>query len=138
MRHRWYLVTSQLTWDAAAVWAHWQRRWAIEVFHRDAKQWFQLAAMHGRSWAGLVAWLACCSLRASLLAVLRAANPAWGALSTEAATRTLRRAACLVTPQGGPLATVQHAPTLPPIAPGTGLPPLKPAPGWPLQWDAAA
>ena len=138
VRHRWYLVTSQQGWDAATVWTHWQQRWAIEVFHRDAKQWLQFAAMHGRSWAGLVGWLACCSLRASLLAFLRAADPAWGALSTEATVRALRTAACLVTPQSAPHPRVQRPPTLPQGQFGAGLAPLRPAPNWPLAVEEAA
>lgn len=135
--HRWYLVTSQLTWSPEQVWAHWQRRWAIEGFHRDAKQGLQFAAMHGRHWAGLVAWLACCSLRASLLALLRAADPAWGALSTDAVVQALRHAACLVTPQAVPTPRVSPPPTLPPL-PRT-LPTLPAASAeWPITYAEAA
>jgi hypothetical protein len=138
VQHRWYLVTSQLTWHGAAVWAHWQRRWAIEVFHRDAKQWLQFAAMHGRSWAGLVAWLACCSLRASLLAFVRAADPACGTLSTEALVQAVRQAACQVaTPATGP-PTVRWPPTLPLPDPPARAPRAARPPWWPLQIQEAA
>ena len=134
--HRWYLVTSQLTGSPEQVWTHWQRRWAIEVFHRDAKQWLQLAGMHGRHWAGLEAWLAACSLRASLLAFVRAAEPAWGALSTAAVVQALQRAACWVTPQAGAGARVGAAPTLPALPPA-----LRGAPAgawWPIDYAEAA
>jgi hypothetical protein len=98
VEHRWYLVTSQRDGDLATVWQHWGWRWAVEVLHRDAKQYLHLDAFHGRRWAGLVAHVAATSLRASLLAFLRAADPACGALSTEALVGALREAAVVVQP----------------------------------------
>ena len=115
--HRWYLVTSQGTWDAATVWRHWQWRWPVEELHRAGKQHLGLADFHARTEAGLTAWLACTSLRAGLLAFLRATTPAGQALSTEALVATLRTAACLVE------------------SPATGQPPLlhwpQACPRWP-------
>jgi hypothetical protein len=96
--HRWYLVTSQLDWDLATLWQHWQWRWAIEVFHRDSKQHLHLEAFHVRTWAGITALVACSSLRASLLAFLQAVDPTCAALSTEALVAALREAAVVVQP----------------------------------------
>jgi hypothetical protein len=137
VRHRWYLVTSQLAWDAPTLWAYWERRWAIEVFHRDAKQSLQLAAMHGRHWAGLVAWLAACSLRASLLAFLRATDPAWGAYSTGALARRLYEAACGVRPAARGPSRFQAPRTLPPL-PAALAAALDHDPAWPLAQQEAA
>jgi hypothetical protein len=137
VRHRWYLVISRTDWDAPTLWAAWERRGAIEVFHRDAKQSLQLAAMHGRHWSGLVAWLAAWSLRASLLALLRASDPAWGAYSTAALARRLYEAASGV--HGSPHGPrVIRAPrTLPPLAPAlTAV--LDDDPAWPLIQQHAA
>ncbi|HET8684251.1 MAG TPA: transposase [Micromonosporaceae bacterium] len=134
--HRWYLVTSHLDWDLAAIWTHWQWRWSVEVLHRDAKQHLHLDAFHVRTWAGITALVALTSLRASLLAFVRAADPACGARSTEALVAALRTAACLVETDAHGLTRVSPPPTLP-----TARWPRPAAPlpyGWPLPWTDAA
>lgn len=99
--HRWYLVTDQMGWDMRAVWQHWQWRWKIEVMHREAKQHMHLADFHARTWEGIVAWIACSSLRASLLGFMRQIDPVCGARSMEALTAMLQKAACTVEPLSG-------------------------------------
>lgn len=94
--HRWYFVTSQLTWDLATVWEHWGWRWRIEVFHREIKQHLHLQDFHARTWGGIVAWVACTSLRASLVWYLRATVPQWQASSTDAVVAALSKTVCLV------------------------------------------
>jgi hypothetical protein len=138
VQHRWYLVTSQTSWDLPTLWRHWQWRWPVESFHRDAKQWLQLAAMHGRSWAGLVAWLACCSVRASLLAALRVVEPTCAGWSTEALVQALRTAACQVTVPAGTPPTVSLPPALPATHLAARAAPPDPRPWWPLRLPEAA
>jgi hypothetical protein len=138
VQHRWYLVSSQLTWDSATLWRHWQWRWPVESFHRLAKQSLPLGAMHGRCWAGLVAWLAGCSLRASVLAVLRAGDPVCAALAPDSLVPALRRAACAVTPGVDGAATVGLPPTLPARELAALPPRAAPVPWWPLQLQAVA
>ncbi|MDO8674356.1 MAG: transposase [Dehalococcoidia bacterium] len=94
--HRWYLVSSQLTWDLGMIWQTWKRRWAIEVLHRECKQHLSLADFHVRHWEGIVTLIACTSLRASLLYFIRAMEPCCRNLSIEALVIFLREAACLV------------------------------------------
>jgi hypothetical protein len=125
VRHRWYLVTSRTDWDLAAIWTHWQWRWQVEVLHRDAKQHLHLDAFHVRTWAGITALVALTSLRASLLAFVRAADPACRAHSTEALVGALRGAACLVETTAGGVRS-SPPPTLPASAlwpTATALPP---------------
>jgi len=110
--HRWYLVTSQLGWDLEEVWRHWSWRWRIEELHRDGKQLLHLPAFHVRTWEGIVALIACTSLRASLLAFMRAVDPALAPLSTEGLVTALREAACLVTPTTAGQVLVEEPPTL--------------------------
>ena len=125
--HRWYLVTSHPTWDAATIWQHWQWRWPIEELHRTGKQHLGLADFHARTWDGIVAWLACTSLRAGLLCFLQAHVPAAQALSTEALVTTLRRAACLVEcPAAAPPRL--HWPPALPVPPG--YPPAPSTADW--------
>jgi hypothetical protein len=135
--HRWYLVTSQLDWDLATIWTHWQWRWQIEVLHRDARQQLHLDAFHVRTWVGIVALVACTSLRASLLAFLRAADPAYGARSTEALVAALRAAACLVTTDPAGTVTVSPPPTLPATALAHSTDPPVPPEWWPITLRAA-
>ena len=120
--HRWYLVTSQTEWDLLSLWHAWQARWAIEGLHRDGKQHLRLSDFHARTWEGIVAWLACTTLRLSLLCFLRAVAPAYRALSLQAVVTTLRQAACLIehvpasAPAGEPgqdAIWVHRPPTLP-------------------------
>ncbi len=110
--HRWYLVTSQIGWDLEDVWRHWSWRWRIEELHRDGKQLLHLPAFHVRTWEGIVALIACTSLRASLLAFMRAADPALASLSTEGLVAALREAACLVTPTTTGQVIAAEPPTL--------------------------
>jgi hypothetical protein len=138
VRHRWYLVTSQLDWDLATLWQHWQWRWQCEVFHRTCKQQLHLAAVHVRHWAGVVALVACTSLRASLLAFLRAYDPVCGALSPEALVDALRAAACAVEASAQePVLTVQLPPTLPARQLWQQGEPAGRDPAWPLRLQAA-
>lgn len=110
--HRWYLVTSQMGWSLSVVWLNWSRRWRIEELHRDCKQLLHLNAFHVRTWEGIVALVACTSLRASLLAFMRAVEPALAILSTEALVADLSVAACLVEPVAEGQAAVTQPPTL--------------------------
>lgn len=135
--HRWYLVTSQLAWSLTTIWATWQRRWQIEVLHRDARQHLHLDAVHVRTWTALVALVACSSLRASLLAFLRAADPFCSTQSTEALVGALRLAACLVSTDPAGTVSVSLPPTLPLATPSPALDaPLPPA-WWPVRLRAA-
>jgi hypothetical protein len=125
VRHRWYLVTSRTDWDLTAIWTHWQWRWQVEVLHRDAKQHLHLDAVHVRTWAGITALVALTSLRASLLAFVRAADPACRTRSTEALVGALRDAACLVETAASGI-RISPPPTLPTSAlwpTSTALPP---------------
>ena len=94
--HRWYLLSSQLDWDLATLWQHWTWRWKIEVFHRTSKQHLHLTDVHVRSWSAIVAWVACSSLRVSLLAFVQAIDPACQTLSTEALIDRLTHASVIV------------------------------------------
>jgi hypothetical protein len=128
--HRWYLVTSHLDWPLATLWSTWQRRWQIEVLHRDVRQHLHLDAFHVRTWTAIVALVACTSLRASLLAFLRAADPACSARSTEALVGALRLTACLVSSQpAGPVSV-----RLPASSSLVSLPLVPTAAGPPLWW----
>jgi hypothetical protein len=131
--HRWHLVTSHLTWDVATVWAHWQRRWPVEVVHRDCKQHLQLTDFHARTWAGIEAWVAATSVRASLLAFIRAAGLVGDSLSTDAAVARLRLTPSLimVRTDGPSQATVPRGFPQPQTAP-----PLPEA-WWPITVRAA-
>jgi len=136
--HRWYLVTSHRDWDLLAIWQHWQWRWQIEVLHRDTRQHLHLDAFHVRTWSAIVALVACSSLRASLLAFLRAAAPTDALSSTEALVAALRLAACLVqtAPDGSVVAS------LPTSLRGFVPVPLDPCPPfprhiWPVRLRAA-
>lgn len=135
--HRWYLVTSQLAWPLTTIWSTWQHRWQIEVLHRDARQHLHLDAFHVRTWSAIVALVACTSLRASLLAFLRAADPACSAYSTEALVGALRIAACLVSTDATGTVSVSLPPSLPLSTPSPALDaPLPPA-WWPVRLRAA-
>jgi len=70
--HPWYLVSDQLDWGLETLGLHWSRRWAIEQLHRESKQQPHPAAFHARTWEGIVAWIACTSVQASLLYTMRA------------------------------------------------------------------
>jgi hypothetical protein len=133
VRHRWYLVTSHTDWDLATVWAQWQRRWPIETFHRDSKQDLHLNDFHARTWAGIVAWVAATSLRASLVAFVRAAGLLDDPGSTGATVATLRLTASLVEPEpaGHVLATISG------LGPRPRVEPPLPAPWWPIILRAA-
>lgn len=132
VRHRWYLVTSHLDWDLPTIWGQWQRRWAIEVLHRTSKQWLHLGSFHSRTWEGIVTWVVCAGLRATLLAVLRTTAPAWGACSTEALVARLRQAACTVVTAPTGTLEVQPPATLP--APALWAPTATPDPPVPPEW----
>jgi hypothetical protein len=110
--HRWYLVTSQTQWSLAEAWLNWSWRWRIEELHRDSKQLLRLEGFHVRSWEGIVALIVCTSLRASLLAFMRAVDPALAGLSTEGLVAALGEAACLVEPPSDGWAGVDQPPTL--------------------------
>jgi hypothetical protein len=111
--HRWYLLSSRLDWDLATLWRHWSWRWSIEVLHRTTKQQLHLGAFHARAWDAIVAWVVCCSLRASLLAVVQAIDPACRALSTAALVDRLAHAATLVQTEPEGSVTVDQPPALP-------------------------
>jgi hypothetical protein len=132
--HRWHLVTSQTTWDLATIWAHWKRRWPVEMVHRDGKQHLQLNDFHARTWAGIQAWVAATSLRASLVAFIRAAGLLGDPESTEATVATLRLTPSLILPTD----TGRVQATLPT---GYGMPTAHPHPlpgsWWPVTVCAA-
>ncbi len=135
--HRWYLATSQLAWDLGAVWQHWEWRWPVEELHRTGKQQLGMEDFHVRRWEGLVAWLVCSSLRASLVAFVRAADPVCGALSTEGLAAALSGAACLVEQQVDGGAMVSLPPTLRAVTLWNQAPAPLPARWWPLRLKAA-
>lgn len=135
--HRWYLATSQVAWDLGAVWQHWEWRWPVEVLHRTGKQQLALEQFHVRRWEGIVAWLVCSSLRASLVAFVRAADPVCGALSTEGLAAALTGAACLVEQQADGRADVSLPPTLRAVTLWNQAPAPLPARWWPLRLKAA-
>lgn len=136
--HRWYLVTSYLHWSLETIWLHWGWRWKIEQFHRDSKQWMGLANFHVRTWEGIVALVACTSLRASLLYFLQAMDPACAHLSIEALVPAIQQAACSVEiPANGEPRQASIPPSLPASTLwGDRRPPL-PVQCWPVVLKAA-
>jgi hypothetical protein len=135
--HRWYLVTSRLDWPLTTIWSTWQHRWQIEVLHRDVRQHLHLDAFHVRTWSAIVALVACTSLRASLLAFLRAADPACSAHSTEALVGALRIAACLVSTDSTGTVSVTLPPAFPLACPSPALDAPLPPVWWPVRLRAA-
>lgn len=135
--HRWYLVTSQLTWDLAAVWQAWSWRWSIEELHRASKQDMRLSDFHVRSWEGIVALIVCTSLRASLLYFIRALDPSCQDLSIEALVIALREAACVVEQPPTGRAHVSLPPNLPALALWQDSNTPFPAQQWPIDLQAA-
>ena len=135
--HRWYLVTSQLAWDLTTVWQAWGWRWAIEELHRSSKQHMRLSDFHVRSWEGIVALIACTSLRASLLYFMRAFDPSCQHLSLEALVLALREAACVVEQPATGRAQVNLPPNLPAIALWQDSNTPFPAHQWPIDLKAA-
>jgi hypothetical protein len=136
--HRWYLVTSRLDWSLETLWLHWSWRWNIEQLHRDTKQWMGLASFHVRTWEGIVALVACTSLRASLLYFIQAMDPVCAGLSIESLVPAIRQAACNVEiPANGDPRRASVPPNLPALTlwrdSGTPLP----AQSWPVVLKAA-
>jgi hypothetical protein len=136
--HRWYLVTSHLDWGLEAIWLHWSWRWKIEQLHRDSKQYMSLANFHVRSWQGIVALVACTSLRASLLYFLQAADPICAELSIEGLVPAIREAACSVEiPADGSRGRASIPPSLPALALWQCDQPPLPTQFWPIAFKAA-
>lgn len=135
--HRWYLATSQLEWDLETIWCRWGWRWGIEVLHRQSKQQMGLAKFHVRTWEGIVALIACTSLRLSLLCFVKAWEPTCHSLSMEALVPTLREAACTVEQSDERRARAGLPPNLPAVA--LWHAPAEPftAVYWPMELKAA-
>jgi len=94
--HRWYLVTSHLDWGLATIWQHWGWRWSIDVWHRVWKQQLAVTQFHVRTWKGIETLFACTSLRASLIAFVKAIEPTYHNLSIETFVINLRKMGCLI------------------------------------------
>lgn len=136
--HRWYLLTDQLGWGLETLWLHWSWRWAIEQLHRESKQHLHLAAFHAQTWEGIVAWITCTSMRASLLYAMRAIEPTCGNLSLEGLVAALRQAACHVqvsAEEGQAVASIP--PTLPSALLWQEAQLPLPAQWWPIVLKAA-
>jgi len=138
VEHRWYLVARRRDLPLAALWQTWQQRWPIEQLHRDAKQALHLEDYHGRTWSAIVAWVVATSLRASLLALLQAIEPAWRSLAIPALTDAVDHVPCLLQPSADGHV---HVP-LPKTRPPTVLwhpadPPPLPAQHWPIRLEVA-
>jgi hypothetical protein len=138
VEHRWYLLARRGDRDLHALWRQWQQRWPVETLHRDGKQALHLADYHGRTWHEIVAWVAATSLRASLLALLQAAEPTCRHLPLPALVDALDHLPCLLEPTAAGRIRVPPPPTRPPLAlwHPTDPPPL-PAPYWPIRLEAA-